>query len=296
MAISREREQRPSLKNILELKGTPQMDIIIIDDEPVSLAMLKKLVGKLSDCRVEGFTRASAALAWCKVNNPDLVIVDYMMPELDGIEFTRRLRSLPGTTQTPVLMVTVKGDNEVRNSALQSGINDFLNKPFDFSELQVRVSNMLALRASQKQLADRVTLRADKVPARIKDTVRSEKMKPLLDVHMTLARLGGDEAALGEIAQVFIRTVPYLLSSMSSALSHDDFEHVLGQANSLKGAVAALEAPEVFNFVASVETHARNYDVTATVAAFAMTQTLVERLLIELEPFVPRDAQHIVQA
>jgi DNA-binding response OmpR family regulator len=266
------------------------MDIIIIDDEPVSLAMLKQLVGKLPDCHAEGFTRASAALAWCRVNDPDLIIVDYMMPELDGIEFTRRLRSLPRTTHTPVLMVTVKGDRELRNSALQNGINDFLSKPFDFSDLQVRVSNMLALRASQKKLVDRAALPTNKRSARSRD-VQADQTKPLLDVRMTLARLGGDEAALGEIAQVFIRTVPYLLSSIRSALSHDDFEQVLGQANSLKGAVAAVEAPEVLDFVSSVEMHARSYDLTAAVAAFAMTQTLVERLLAELEALVPRDAQ-----
>src|SRR5215217_1976972 len=99
------------------LKGTSQMDIIIIDDEPVSLAMLERLASRLPNCHVQGFTRAAAALAWCKVNDPDVVIVDYMMPELDGLEFTRRLRAQPRTKHTPILMVTVKEDQNLRSTA-----------------------------------------------------------------------------------------------------------------------------------------------------------------------------------
>ena len=89
------------------------MDIIIVDDEPVSVTMLKRLVEKLPECRGRGFTQASAALAWCEQNDPDLVIVDYMMPELNGIEFARRLRELDGRDGTPLLMVTASADREV---------------------------------------------------------------------------------------------------------------------------------------------------------------------------------------
>jgi putative two-component system response regulator len=139
------------------------MDIIIVDDELVSVTMLTRLVEKLPNCHGRGFTEAVTALAWCNQNDPDLVIVDYMMPELNGIDFARRLRALQHLTDTPLLMVTANADREVRNAALQNGINDFLQKPFDFVELQARVSNMLALRASQKKLANRALLLAEEV-------------------------------------------------------------------------------------------------------------------------------------
>jgi CheY-like chemotaxis protein len=268
------------------------MDIIIVDDELVSLTVLKQLVEKLPDCNARAFTDASAALAWSEQNNPDLVIVDYMMPGLNGIEFTRRLRTLEGKTDTPVLMVTASGDREVRNSALQNGINDFLNKPFDFVELQARATNMLALRASQKKLANRALLLAEAAAAgrAAGDTVQGEGTDRVLDVHMTRARLAADEALLGEIASIFIRTVPELLTSIGTALSGNDLKRALGQAHSLKGAVAAFEAPEVFNSLAQVETHARNRDPEAAAAAFAMAEALVERLFSELAPIVQRSA------
>jgi DNA-binding response OmpR family regulator len=83
---------------------------------------------------------------------------------VECIEFTRLVRTLEGKADTPILMVTQNADREIRNNAIQSGINDFLTKPFDFAELRVRVNNMLTLRASQKELANqRALLLAEKV-------------------------------------------------------------------------------------------------------------------------------------
>jgi hypothetical protein len=74
-----------------------------------------------------------------------------------------------------------------------------------------------------------------------------------------------------------------------SALTSNDFERVLGQVTALKGAVASLEAPQVFSFLADVETHARARDAEATVAAFTVANALIGRLLAELAPLVPQN-------
>ena len=263
------------------------MDITIIDDEPVSLAVLKQLVGKLPDCHAQGFTQASAALAWCKANDPDLIIVDYEMPDVNGVEFAKRLRALPGRAETPVLMVTVKADREVRSSAIESGITEFLYKPFDFVELQSCASRMLGLRAS-KQLADGAILLGEDegVPTEVEECGHADR---LLDLNATRARLGGDKKLVAQVAGIFIRTVPHVLTSIRAALNAKDFERVLGQVTALKGAVASLEAPQVFNFLADVETHARARDASATATAFTVANALVGRLIAELAPLVPRD-------
>jgi CheY-like chemotaxis protein len=252
------------------------MDIIIVDDDMVSLTMLKQLVEKLPDCVVREFAHPALALAWCKHNDVDLIIVDHLMPALDGIEFTRRLRTFAGRADTPVLMVTASDEAEVRANALKSGINDFLTKPFDFAQLQPRATNMLALRASQKKN------REESVAAR---------RKSLLDTNMTLERLAGDEMLLGKVAVAFIRTAPQLLASISSALAANDLKRASVQAHALKGAVAAFEAPVVFNCVLNVERHAKSEDAPATAAAFRLTQELVGRLLAELLPLAPPDAE-----
>ena len=151
------------------------MDIVIVDDSPITIALLRKLVAKLPDCVAQPFTSAAQGLAWCVANDPDLVIVDYMMPEMDGIEFARRFRTLPGKADTPLLMVTAADDRELRHRALSLGINDFLNKPFDQIELTARAKNMLALRASQKKLASRALLLADEVAKATADIASRER-------------------------------------------------------------------------------------------------------------------------
>lgn len=151
------------------------MDIVIVDDAPITIALLRKLVGKLADCRAVPFTSAGEGLEWCAANDPDMVIVDFMMPEMDGIEFTRRFRLMPGKADTPVLMVTAADDRALRHRALTLGINDFLNKPFDQIELQARARNMLALRSSQRKLANRALLLADEVAKATRDIASRER-------------------------------------------------------------------------------------------------------------------------
>jgi CheY-like chemotaxis protein len=252
------------------------MDIIIVDDDIVSLTMLKQLTEKLPACKVKEFAHPALGLAWCKHNDPDLIIVDHLMPAFDGIEFTRRLRTFPGRSETPVLMVTASDEPEVRNSALKAGVNDLLTKPYDFAQLQPRATNMLALRASQRKEPEQ------NVAAR---------RKSLLDANLTLERLAGDEMLLGKVAVAFIRTAPQLLASISSALGANDLKRTFVQAHTLKGAVAAFEAPVVFNSVLKVERHAKNDDAPAAAAAFRLAQELVARLLKELMPLAPPGAE-----
>ena len=85
----------------------------------------------------------------------DLVLVDYQMPEIDGIEFVRRLRLLPEYAHVPMVMVTVHDDRKVRYAALDAGITDFLTKPIDTRECLARCRNLLTLRRQQLALEDK---------------------------------------------------------------------------------------------------------------------------------------------
>jgi DNA-binding response OmpR family regulator len=256
------------------------MDIIIVDDEPVSLTLLKQLVGKLPHCQAVGFTDPSAALAWCQPNDPDVVIVDYMMPHVDGIEFARRLCALDGRSDTPLLMVSATADRTIRNSALQQGVSDFMNKPFSFLELQTRVADMITMRSKQIKAATQAVLVARDLPrAAINE---SPGKNEVLNADATLARLDGDATLLAAIARVFVRTVPQLIATISMALSTNCLDRAYTEAHSLKGAVAAFEAPEVLKAVALLEQHAKSYNATAAMAAFYVVEPLCERLLEEL--------------
>ena len=137
--------------------------IAIIDDNDVNLALLQALVDKLGDCDSLLFNESLKGLAWCSENLPELIIVDYMMPELDGLQLISRLRKVAGREEVPILMITANDDKDVRHEALQSGATDFLTKPIDLLEFSARVRNMLALGASRKKLADKAAWLADEV-------------------------------------------------------------------------------------------------------------------------------------
>jgi two-component system, response regulator RpfG len=139
------------------------VNVVVIDDTPVMLARLKKLVQTLSGCDVLPFGNALDALAWCVVNEADLVLVDYLLPDMSGLDFVQRMRELPHNSEALSIMVTQDQERSLRRLALEIGVNDFLTKPFDQAELQARVQNMLVLRRRHKALAARAATLGDEV-------------------------------------------------------------------------------------------------------------------------------------
>ncbi|MDE2593472.1 MAG: response regulator, partial [Burkholderiales bacterium] len=139
------------------------MQIAIVDDNPVNVTLLKVLSRQLPDTETVEFLDSRQGLAWCLANDPDLLIVDYMMPELDGMAFIDAFRAAPGKALTPILMITASSDTDVKFQALEKGANDLLTKPVDRAEFLARTRNMLVLRRNQKELADRASWLAQEV-------------------------------------------------------------------------------------------------------------------------------------
>ncbi len=140
------------------------MQIVIVDDNPVNLKLMESLVKRANvDYQPLTFQDSAKGLEWCLSNVIDLLIVDYMMPSPDGLEFIRRYREHPENADIPVLMITADHEKETRYAALETGANDFLTKPIDNAEFRARLRNMISLRRSQKALADRAAWLAEKV-------------------------------------------------------------------------------------------------------------------------------------
>jgi putative two-component system response regulator len=150
-------------------------DVLIIDDTEINLILFAALVKKLDDCIPHTFARARDALSWSQDHVPDLVIVDYMMPDLDGLEFIRLMREIPGRESVPVVMITANDQKQLRYRALDIGANDFLTKPVDKVEFLARSRNMLLVSDARKKLADRAAWLADEVRKATAEIIARER-------------------------------------------------------------------------------------------------------------------------
>lgn len=123
--------------------------ILIIDDDLDTLRLVGLMLQR-QGYQISAATNGQQGLDKAFDESPDLILLDIMMPDMDGYEVTRRLRSNPSTMETPILMFTAKTQMEDKVIGFEVGANDYLTKPTHPSELQARVKTLLA-RANEKK-------------------------------------------------------------------------------------------------------------------------------------------------
>ena len=139
------------------------MNVLILDDEPINLKLFAHILKGVEGISISAFDDPVQALAWCRDNKPDLALVDYMMPGMDGMAFMAHLRMLYVDAPVATIMLTADAERSVRHRALRLGANDFLTKPADPVELRSRVRNILAQREAEMALRARAHSLSDAV-------------------------------------------------------------------------------------------------------------------------------------
>ena len=129
-----------------------QAKILIVDDELKNRELLKVLL------KMEGYLILTAnsgeeALEIVARNPPDLILLDVMMPDMDGYRVANKIKSDASTKSIPIIMVTALDDRNSKLRGLDAGAEDFLTKPVDRAELWVRVRNLLRLKKHNDVLA-----------------------------------------------------------------------------------------------------------------------------------------------
>lgn len=189
---------------LTEARGATAEDapvrVLAVDDTPANLRLLEAVLMP-KGYRVVTATSGSDALEVLARGGVDLVLLDVVMPEMDGYDVCRRIRAIPETEFLPVVMITASG-SEQRLAALESGADDFVSKPFDQSELLARVASLARI----KRFQDTIRCQADelaawnreleaRVAAQVADLERSNRLRHFLSPQLA-DLVVGDESLL----------------------------------------------------------------------------------------------------
>ena len=208
--------------------------LLMIEDD----GRLASMVGEYLAASGFAFTHAAdglSGLARVQADAPDLIILDLMLPDIDGLDVCRRIRALPGeTARTPILMLTAKGDPMDRIVGLELGADDYLPKPFEPRELLARIRAVLRRRNDGPAAAPQVmrfgSLEIDR-DARTVNVAGApcELTSYQFDLLVALAERAGRvltrdqimEAVRGRELEAFDRSIDVHMGRIRAAIEHD---------------------------------------------------------------------------
>ena len=124
--------------------------ILVVDDQPANVLLLERILANAGYQSVASTTDATTVCALHQLNQYDLILLDIQMPAMDGFQVMEALRAVEDESYLPVLVITAQPNHKLL--ALKAGARDFISKPFDMSEVLLRVRNMLEVRLLQKSL------------------------------------------------------------------------------------------------------------------------------------------------
>lgn len=212
-------------------------NILIVEDEP---AIQELLVFNLQQAGHHAISAASAEQAYTLLRDalPDLILLDWMLPGVSGIEFARRLKAEAYTKAIPIIMLTARGEEQDKIAGFETGADDYITKPFSPRELMARVKAVLRRRAPQMtdDPVESGGLRLDPAAHRVTGGGRPIELGPtefrLLHFLMTHAdRVHSRGQLLDQVwgSQVFVedRTVDVHIRRLRRALEETGHEHLV---------------------------------------------------------------------
>lgn len=126
--------------------------VLVVDDAPENLMIMESILGKNYSLKL--FNESKKALDYAFANPPDLILLDIMMPNIDGFEACRRLKANPKLVDIPVIFITSKNENEYEEYGFSVGASDFIHKPINAAILAARVRTHLKIKLVMDYLRD----------------------------------------------------------------------------------------------------------------------------------------------
>jgi len=166
--------------------------ILIVDDEPFNLDLLEQELADY-DYVIERAADGVEALEKTASFRPDVILLDYMMPRMNGLEVVKQLRASTEHKAIPVILLTAKATQEDKVAGLDAGADDYVTKPFDSVELLARVRAMVRLKEMHDTLEEWNRSLADTVQKQVSELGRMGRLKRYLSPQIAETILGADE-------------------------------------------------------------------------------------------------------
>lgn len=223
---------------ITEIKpAASTIEVLIVDDIDANRAVMTRRLEMMS-YSVSSVESGAEALLHLSHTKPDMILLDYMMPQMNGIDVLHRVRSNPETQKLPVIMVTARAESEATVEALRAGADDFVTKPIDYEVLKARIESHISrkcnasdLEHENEALDERATMRS-LVVADLEQDLRQEIEKRAeleeklasLSVDQCSGDRGGDHA--GRLTKL-LEQIESKHSALSSAVSQNQIPPLL---------------------------------------------------------------------
>ena len=128
-----------------------KLNVLIVDDVPLNILLIKKMLSQYT-FEIRTANGGQAALDAIKTKKPDLLLLDLMMPGIDGFEVIRRLRADDSTKDLPIIILSALNSEQDISKGFQLGANDFINKPIIMEKLLANVTTQINLQGTKRQL------------------------------------------------------------------------------------------------------------------------------------------------
>jgi adenylate cyclase len=189
---------------------TEQLTVLAVDDQPPNLRLLDAILSPRG-YRVITASSGEQALELLPSSDFDLVLLDIVMPGMDGYEVCRRIRGEPRTAFLPVVMITASGDQE-KTRAIEAGADDFINKPFHQGELLARVASLARIKRYHdtitRQAAELAQWNAEleaRVQTQLEELQRVNRLRRFLSPQVAeLVINSGDDSFLGSLREIVV--------------------------------------------------------------------------------------------
>ena len=183
--------------------------VLVVDDDESIRALLQRQM-ELDGYRVVSAEDGASAIFKAEEASPDIVLLDALMPDMDGFQVAETLKASEHSRTIPIIMVTALNDQESRLRALKAGAQEFLTKPLDRNEVSLRVRNMLMLREYSNFLADQNRMLGQMVEERSRQVLTSYRE--------TIETLSRAAAYRDEVTGTHVRRISYYTEELAAEI------------------------------------------------------------------------------